>query len=262
MSQSTANVGNLFQNAVTEGSLSPQTAQMLTLPNIGAQIQAALGVSALDVEASEVVLVTVMPDDSGSIRFAGNTQAVRDGHNGVIDALKTSKQQEGILYHTRYLNETILYPYGLLQNAVRMDSHNYDPNLGTPLYDMTVVVLGTVVAKTQEFADNGIPVRTVTLLVTDGCDAGSRGSTAADCRRVITDMLMSEQHIVAAMGVDDGSTDFRKVFKEMGIRDEWILTPGSDQHEIRKAFAVFSQSAVRASQTAGSLSKLGGFGTP
>jgi len=50
----------------------------------------------------------------------------------------------------------------------------------------------------------------------------------------------------------------------MGIRDEWILTPGNSEAEIRKAFRVFSQSAVRASQGAGSFSQsgLGGFGSP
>jgi hypothetical protein len=74
---------------------------------------------------------------------------------------------------------------------------------------------------------------------------------------------MAENHIIAAMGIDDGRTDFRQVFQDMGIRDEWILTPGNSQKDIRNAFQVFSQSAVRASQSAGSFSQtsLGGFGT-
>ena len=52
------------------------------------------------------------------------------------------------------------------------------------------------------------------------------------------------------MGISDGTTDFRAVFREMGIEDRWILTPGNNPSEIRKAFQVFSQSAVRASQAA------------
>ena len=36
--------------------------------------------------------VTMMPDDSQSIAGAGNTDAVRDGHNFVLDALGSSKQ--------------------------------------------------------------------------------------------------------------------------------------------------------------------------
>jgi hypothetical protein len=73
-------------------------------------------------------------------------------------------------------------------------------------------------------------------------------------------MTRSEAHIVAAMGISDGTTDFRSVFREMGIEDRWILTPGNNPSEIRKAFQVFSQSAVRASQAASfSSSALGGF---
>jgi lipid A disaccharide synthetase len=34
----------------------------------------------------------------------------------------------------------------------------------------------------------------------------------------------------------------------MGIRDEWILTPGSSASEIRRAFQVFSQSAMHVAQ--------------
>ncbi|MCC6810903.1 MAG: hypothetical protein IT381_25965 [Deltaproteobacteria bacterium] len=47
------------------------------------------------------------------------------------------------------------------------------------------------------------------------------------------------------MGIDDGSTDFRRVFGEMGIAARWILTPKNDPKEMRRAFNVFSQSAVQ-----------------
>src|SRR5512143_3016248 len=118
----------LLKAAHDEGELSPAAMKALSIPDIGAQIQAGLGITVDDVHASEVVLVTMMPDDSGSIRFASNAQAVRDGHNLVLDALRGSKQAEGILAHTRYLNGRVLYPYCLLDQAVRMDKHNYDPN--------------------------------------------------------------------------------------------------------------------------------------
>jgi len=46
----------------------------------------------------------------------------------------------------------------------------------------------------------------------------------------------------------------------MGIEDRRILTPRDNASEIRNAFQVFSQSAVRASQAASfSSSALGGF---
>lgn len=257
------NVNELIQSASEGGIISPESAQILTIADPGEQIKNALGVSVDDVEASEVVLVTMMIDDSGSIRFAGNAQAVRDGHNMVLEALAASKQQNNILVHTRYLNGSVLYPYCFLSEAIKMDSSNYDPNLGTPLYDQTVSLLGTVLVKSQEFAENGVSVRTVTLILTDGADEHSTKVKSADSvAPVIKDMLKAETHIIAIMGVDNGYTDFRKVFSEMGIRDEWVLTSGNNPSEIRKAFQLFSQSAVRASKSGASFSQtsLGGFG--
>ena len=262
MSKSTPKASQLFQAAQEEGTLSPASVQALQVVDVGAQIEAALGVPALDVQASEVTLVTMMPDDSGSIEFAGNTQVVRDGHNFVIEALKDAKQGEGVLVHTRYLNGYILYPYCPLDQAPLMDQNNYQATGGTPLYDHSVVLLGTVLAKSQEFTEEGVPVRTVTLIITDGHDEHSVRYRPADVARLVQDLLLQETHIVAAMGIDDGRTDFRQVFREMGIRDEWILTPGNTPKEIRAAFQLFSSSAVRASQSAKSFSQtaLGGFG--
>jgi hypothetical protein len=133
--------------------------------------------------------------------------------------MASSKQKDGVLIHTRYLNGKVLYPYCALAGAVRMDSKNFDPGLGTPLYDQAVVLLVTVLAKARQFAQAGVPARTVTLLLTDGADEGSQNSKA---------------RYVAALV------------------------------EIRRAFAVFSQSALRASQSAGNFAKLsgGGFGAP
>ncbi len=257
---SAPNITSLFQAAQNEGLLSSASMQALNVPDLGAQIQSGLGIPVNNVTASEVVLVTMMPDDSGSIGHGRNAQAVRGGHNSVLDALIDSKQQDNILIHTRYLNGYVLYPYCPLSQAVRMDTKNYNPSLGTPLYDQTVVLLGTVLAKAQSFADNGVPVRTVTLIITDGADAHSRRSSAKHVADIVQDMINAENHIVAGMGIDDHTTNFRQVFRDMGIRDEWILTPGNSDSEIRKAFQVFSQSAVRVSQMATNLSGLGGFG--
>ena len=66
----------------------------------------------------------------------------------------------------------------------------------------------------------------MTLIITDGNDEHSVHSNARDVAAIARDMLKAETHIIAAMGIDDGHTDFKEVFREMGIRDEWILIPG------------------------------------
>ena len=249
-------IKKLLEDAHGAGALSAKSLATLDVVDVGAQIQAGLGVTIDDVTASEVVLLTMMPDDSASIAHAGNTDAVRDGHNFVLEALKGSKQSGEVLAHTRYLNGHVLCPYTALEHAVAMTAANYDPRLGTPLFDQTCVVLGTVIAKAQELAQAGIAVRTVTLLITDGGDYGSQRCKPGDVAALVTDMLAQENHIIVAMGIDDGTIDFRKVFRSMGIPDRWVLTPGNSAGEIRRAFQVFSRSAVRASQGA---AQLGGF---
>jgi hypothetical protein len=262
MNSKPANIQQLFNEALNDGVLSNQAANALNVPDIGKQIQAGLGIHVDDVTSSEVVLVTMMPDDSGSIRFAGNSQIVCDGHNTVLDALNASKQKGDILAHTRYLNGDVLFPYNPLDQATEMNSSNYNPDKGTPLYDQAVILLGTVLAKSQEFARNGVPVRTVTLIISDGGDAHSTTSKPKDVAAIVRSMLKTESHLVVGMGIDDGSTDFHQVYKDMGIPDEWILTPGNTPSEIRKAFQVFSQSAVQASKSALSFKQVsmgGGF---
>ncbi len=261
MSES-VDVNRLFEEAEEEGTLSTASIQALTVVDIGAQLQAALGTRVDDVAASEVVLVSMMPDDSGSIRFAGNAQVVREGHNQVIQALRESKQKGAILAHTRFLNGEVLFPYCSVDQAIELNKHNYNPNQGTPLYDQTVVLLGTVLGKSQEFADAGVAVRTVTLIITDGADEHSTRATARTVAPLVRDLLMAETNIIGAMGITDGATDFRRVFQEMGIEDRWILTPGNSRREIRNCFQLFSQSAVRASQATTSFTQvaLGGFG--
>src|SRR5262245_59528850 len=86
------NIKKLFEDAHDQGALSARSLAALDVIDVGAQIQAGLGVTIDDVAASEVVLLTMMPDDSQSIAAAHNTDAVRDGHNFVLDALAKSKQ--------------------------------------------------------------------------------------------------------------------------------------------------------------------------
>src|SRR3954470_7969577 len=103
-------IKKLLDEAHATGALSAKSLATLDVVDVGAQINAGLGVTIDDVAASEVVLVTMMPDDSHSIASAGNTDVVRDGHNYVIDALRGSKQSGEVLAHTRYLNGFVLAP--------------------------------------------------------------------------------------------------------------------------------------------------------
>ncbi|HBY74682.1 TPA: hypothetical protein DEG21_02150 [Patescibacteria group bacterium] len=267
MSQ-TANLNTLFQGAVQEGTISPGTANALTLIDVGAQIQAGLGANIDDLDASEVTLVAMLIDDSGSIRFAGNAQEVRDGHNLVLDSIAGAKQSGKTLVHTRYLNGTVLYPFVTVDQAVRMDANNYNPMGGTPLYDQSVIIVGTLVAEMLRYMDNGVPCRAILGIITDGKDEHSlKFADPMEVKKVFDDILMSELSvIISGMGIDDGGrTDFTQIFEAIGIRNEWIHDPKKfatkeeKESAVRKMFQMFSRSAVRASQSAGNFASMGGF---
>lgn len=259
MNSSTTNVNDLFDAAKDAGNISPETAGNLAVFDGGQQIQDALGIPVEDVKSSLVFLATMVLDDSTSIQISRNTQVVRDGHNEVIKALTDSKQDDEILAMGCSLNAGLVYPYGLLSQVPMLDSSNYNPNGGTPLYEVAFATLAAVLAKTEQFAVDGVQARTATLLVTDGEDTGGSVSVAK-LEALVSDMLVMENHIIAGMSIDNGRTDCADVFRQMGIPDQWILTPKDNHTEIRKAFGTFSKSAVRGSQSAASFSQLGGFG--
>jgi uncharacterized protein YegL len=247
-SRNRADIEALLQGALAEGDLSPETFAALTISgDFTNQLKAGLGVLPDDVPASEVVLVTLLVDDSGSISSINAQQAIIAGHNMVLDALKQSKVREGVLVHTRYLNGQVLSPYVPLEQAVSMTKRNYQANGGTPLYDQTAVILGTVLTKTREFAEAGVPVRSITVILTDGEDAHSLQHSAHTVSKIVADMRRAESHIIAALGVGDSAL-FHRVFTAMGIDSNWILTSNSSTQEIRAAFRVVSQSVAQFTQ--------------
>lgn len=287
MNSDTASLNGLFQSAAEDDVIGGEALSALQVVDLGTKIGDAMGASAEDFQVGEMVLVAVLVDDSGSIRFCRNIEPVADGYNCIIEALVESKQQDNIMFHGRLLNGTIICPFVSIDNAVKLQTGpggNFNPNLGTPLYDEAVAFWGTILAKSQEFADLGVPVRTISLILTDGADEHSvdfyDGNTRLGGRwrapktgvkALATDLLRQENHILAAMGVADNKndpTDFKMVFEAMGIPEDWMLvvdqkdrTKDEFKSEIRRACQVFSQSAVRASQSAGNFSQtaVGGF---
>ena len=288
---SDTSINDLFQSAQDDDVIGQEAFDALQVVDLGVKIGDALGTPADQFQQGEVVLVAVLIDDSGSIRFCGNTEVVADGHNCVIEALMESKQQDNILFHSRLLSGEIINPFVSIDQAVKLKTGvggNYNPNKGTPLYDETVAFWGTILAKSQEFSDQGVPVRTISLILTDGADQHSQDfyqyetdPKTGDWRApkdgvhaLASDLLRQECHIIAGMGVADDDddqrmTNFNMVFKRMGINDEWIVvvkqagrSKDEFKAELRKQCQVFSQSAVRASQSAANFSQqaVGGFG--
>ncbi|MNC06560.1 hypothetical protein D3C81_763310 [compost metagenome] len=243
--QSIADLNDILNGAVEEGILSPNTLDMIDVNDA-----IAIGSNGMDVDdvlATDVTLVTLITDNSGSIGFSGLEDAVRTGQNEMLDAFLNSKQKDSIMLAQWFINEsTPIHSYVSLDKATKLDKSNYNAGGGTPLYDRTVEAVISNVAYAQQLRDTGTPVTSVIIIITDGYDEGSRKYRAGQVAQVIKD-VMREQFAVVLVGV--GKDDFRKVAKDMGISDGNVLTVDSTPSEIRKACQMVSQSTIRASQT-------------
>lgn len=252
------NLQDLLNGAQDDGFLDPNAANALQTVDLGQMIQGNLGISADDIDSNEVFGLFILLDDSTSIRMGGNTQIMRDGYNMILDALVKSGSRDDIIVSTMTLNGGILQPPTALVNAIRLDSKNYNPSGGTPLFDQSLTTGALVTAKRQEFASTGASFRGVVLIASDGEDVGSR-SNPRQVKAVLDSLQAQEVIQVLALGIDDGHTNFQAVFESMGVLPENVLTVNSDPSSIRKAFGVISRATVAASQ-GGSVSQSGGLG--
>lgn len=248
MEQGVDRAARLLSRAYAAGSISGESRDaLLAVPGIGLDVAGGLG---SDVSGPELLLVTILVDDSYSIE--SHQPAIQSGHELALEAVGNEAAAASLI-HTRLLNGGVLSPYRSLNNAVRLSSNTFHlSDRGTPLYRESIITLGTVMAKAREQEDNGRNVRTFTLIITDGEDNRSAPLGTGHVRCLVTDMLTyATNHIVAGMGIGDPDT-FRRVFSEMGIPRQWILTPGSFTDDIRDMFhSVAASLQLAASSKAG-----------
>ena len=130
---------------------------------------------------------------------------------------------------------------------MRIDARNYQPGGSTALYDTWCDALAANVAYATQMRSTGTPCRSIVVVITDGADYGSK-RRATECAQISKDLLASEQFVLAFVGVGS-DTDFRVVAKKMGIPDGCVMVAASaTPAELRRAFQMVSQSAIRASQ--------------
>lgn len=235
-------------DAAARGELSKDALKALqSVDGITAEIGVAMGNQLIDV--GDVLLLSILVDDSGSISAAGNTNAVMKGHNRIIQIVMEAGVMQNVLLQTKYLNGRVINDYRPLVNAVPLDGETYREREfgGTPLFRQTIVLLGAVAAKTQELRDRGKTARSITLIITDGDDQHSGNITAQHVKWVVNDLRNTKQHIIAGMGVEDGGTNFRQIFREMGIPDQWHLPPSASEDKILEVLQDFGQVAAQAS---------------
>jgi hypothetical protein len=256
-------VSDLVRGAFVAGHISRQSVGVLKRRNVAGALPE--GLRRHNLKGAEILLVTAVVDDSGSIAEAHQELAIREGHNRLLQVLKDARSSAHVLVTTRLLNGKIINPFCMLRDAGDLTTQNYDPAQfgGTPLYHQSVVTLGTLMLQTQALEEVGCRVRTITLLMTDGLDEShyvtghnhfqvKYGTPASDVAFIAKDMHRSGNHLLAAYAVGAGAAVLEGEFTKMGIRPGWVLT----SPDTLKSLMTFASAAVRASVSHASFQKL------
>ncbi len=264
MNTNNNNLQNLLGTGATNGDVDPTAANFaLTIAKGNPKISN-LGVSVDDIVDSEAITYHMLIDDSSSLSKLA--QYVRDGQKEFLDILMKSRKKSNIMVAIDCLNNdgNIDLPYSLLvDNAGNLaipylDTQNYNPRGGTPLYDRAAEAATQMLAKIQQIRQAGLQEKSFLMIISDGADLHSRKYSAQDVKSLVDEILKSETNSVFAIGIDDGNTDFNAVFTSMGVPKDKIWTPSAmDPKAILRAIQEASQSAsASASATAA-----GGFGS-
>jgi len=235
----------LIRAAEQHGTLSRRSSAALQDYKILRQIEAALENAYTIKCPGRVLLITMMPDDSQSMTIANKQASVIAGHNELLGALAVSTESKRILLQTRYLNGFVLNPFSPLHSCRPLSPPNYSCTYGTPLFEQTLVTLGTVLAMDEELTGLGATVRSATLLMTDA-EATDKLADALrpEVASVVADMRRIGDHIVAGMSFPTRDDSYcRRVFMEIGIEPRYIFSAASRQ-EVLEAFRLFRQSAL------------------
>jgi uncharacterized protein YegL len=207
------------------------------LESVTHSIESALAGSYVDQSGGEIILITMQIDDSISMEGDKIANVIR-GHNEIMDKMSKTPQGMRVLVQTPRLNGASINPFRPFIHAKHLSRENCQANGGTPLFEKTIVTLGTVLAKTEELVALGSQrVRSGTLLMTDGEAGDSTDSNKSMVASLVADMRQVGDHIVAGMGI--GSADqYRPTFLSMGIPPELIFSANS-RDEILEAFRMF-----------------------
>ncbi len=198
----------------------------------------------------QVLLVTNVVDDSGSINACGNTQAIIRGYNEGLDnftADQVHNPQRELFVSALLINRGWLYQAKAPGEADRLNDQNYRPDGSTPLFPATLAALDFVTQAATFLTQQGLEVYSFTNILTDGADTTHQApSVVAPAVRAIQ---LGGNHIVTGIAVRDGQTNFFQVFTEMGILEQWIKVIERQEGDIVTGVSAAVATAARTDTT-------------
>ena len=201
-----------------------------------------------EIENERQTLVNLVIDCSGSM--SGYVQTMVGCLESFKQAIKNSKQEDEMLVAiTRFgIRSGVEYEGYQLVNSM---STSYSADGMTPLYDAVCGVQerlydGQDNGYMEELVQEGIKVKGIVVILSDGCENDSKYHDLQDSRRAID--LLCKQEIIVAFVAFGGEA--RDEADRLGVDPQNIMETDASESELRRIFDIVSKSAISASKNA------------
>jgi len=205
-----------------------------------------------NITADEVIGITFVIDKSGSVnRYISD---LNDNLNGFLQEMGHSHVADKILCQILEFDDDVKVLNGF-QPIADIKPFNIQPGGMTSCFDACAKGLENTIQYRQNLEQQGITVKNLVFIITDGESNADRKYAASDVKKLVDDLYTNESNFgsfsIILFGLGD-ETNFKRVGKEMGIRDEMIATIGITAKEIRKMIG-FISSSVSSSGSGGAM---------
>lgn len=198
---------------------------ILTDPNTSCiVIEPRLGDPDIEVRTGGKIILFVLDSSSSMTK---HRDAVMRGYNGFLGRMKDSSGARNTMVHTVDIYGNIISPLGLLDQAKRIDSKNYDPASGgsTPLRDALVNASVQLVHEIQRQFERYKIVNGIVMALTDG-EENTSSHKVDETKLVIEAVRKNNNAIYVGAGVGDRAK-YLKEFGAIGIPEQFVIS-GTD----------------------------------
>ncbi len=201
-----------------------------------------------NIQTDEVINAVFVVDVSGSI--SGYVNELNKAYNEFKNEMQSNHVGPKLFVSTAEFNDKVVRRTGF-QPIISMPDVDFSQHIGgmTALYDATLDGLKNALNYRDSLEVNGINVKTLLFIITDGGDNNSSSSSASDVKALIEGMRKEERSFGSFTSILFGIGPDRAMFEhakdQMGI--EFVGVISNTGKDIRKMISWISSSISSAS---------------
>lgn len=195
----------------------------------------------------DVILLSILIDKSSSMDVPKKIDGIITGQNALLDAFAGSSSiARASLRISQWTFDSLTQVVnGFVPlnspDLVRFDRNQYQPDGTTALYDTIIAAMSATRAYADQCRQQGISAKSLTAILTDGEDVGSKASVT-EAAQAIAD---ERQHGGRLIYCGIGSGNHRATAQALGVPDDDILEVQATDKEIRRIFEVVSSASLK-----------------